>query len=51
MFVHAFVAAVRAAPEPAVLAVLDGVDEVFADLVGRGFGVAVFAQDDLAKFF
>jgi len=51
VFVHAFVAAVGAAPEPAVLAVFDGVDEEFTDFIGRGFGVAVFAEDDLAEFF
>ena len=49
--VHALVAAVWTGPEPAVLAFFDGVDEVFADFVGGGFGVAVFAHDDLAEFF
>ena len=48
MFVHAFVATVRAGPEPAVLAVFDGVDEVFADFVGGGFGVSMLGEDYLA---
>ena len=50
MLVHAFVASVRTGPEPAVLAVFDRVDEVFADFVGGRFGVAVFAEDDFAEF-
>ena len=50
MPIHAFVATVRTRPEPAVLAVLDSCDEVFADFLGGGFGVPVFAEDDLAKF-
>ena len=48
--VHALVAVVRAGPEPAVLAVLDGGDEVFAYFLGGGFGVAVFGEDDLLEF-
>ena len=51
MLVHAFVASVRTRPEPAVFPVLDGLDEEFADFVGCCFGVAVFAEDDLAEFF
>ena len=47
MLVHAFIAAVRTCPEPAVFTFFDGVDEVFADLVGGGFGISVFAKDDL----
>ena len=43
VFVHAFVAAVRTGPEPAVFTVFDGVDEEFADFVGGSFGVTVFA--------
>ena len=50
MLVHALIAAVGAGPEPAVLAVFDGVDEVFADFVGGGLWVAVFGKDDLAEF-
>lgn len=50
MFVHAFVAAVGTCPEPAVFALFDGGNEVFADFVGGGFGVAVFGQDDLSQF-
>ena len=51
MLVHAFVASVRTRPEPAVFPVFDGFDKVFADFVGCRFGVAVFAEDDLAEFF
>ncbi len=50
MFVHAFVAPVGAGPEPAVLAFFDGGDEVLADFVGCGFGVAMFVEDNLAEF-
>ena len=50
VLVHAFVAAVGAGPEPAVFALFDGGDEVFADFVGGGFGVAVFGHDDLSEF-
>ena len=50
VLVHALVAAIRAGPEPTVLAVFDGGDEVFADLFGGGFGVAVFREDDLVEF-
>ena len=51
MLVHALIASVRTGPEPAVFPVLDCFDEVFADFVSRGFGIAVFAYDDLAEFF
>ena len=50
MLVHAFVAAVGAGPEPAVLAVFDGGDEVFANFFCCGFRVAVFGEDDLVEF-
>ena len=50
MLVHALIASVRTRPEPAVFAVFDRVDEVFAYFVGGGLGVAVFAQDDFAEF-
>lgn len=43
VLVHAFVAAVGTGPEPAVLALFDCVDEVFAYFVCGGFGVAVLA--------
>jgi len=49
--VHAFVAAVGTGPEPAVFALFDGVDEEFADFVGCGFWVAVFAHYDLSELF
>lgn len=49
MLVHALVPAVRTGPEPAVLAHLDGLDEVLADLVRGGLGVAMLAQDNAAE--
>lgn len=49
MLVHALVAAVRTRPEPAVLSVLDGVDEVFAYLIRCRFRVAVFAHNHLPQ--
>lgn len=49
MLVHALVSTVRAHPEPSVLLVLNGLDEVFAHLVGGCLGVAVFAQHDLSQ--
>ena len=51
MLVHAFIASVRTAPEPTVFPHFDRFDEVLADFVGGGFGIAVFAEDDLAQFF
>ena len=51
MPVHAFVAAIRTRPEPAVLAFFNGGDEIFADFISRGFRVTMFVEDDLAKFF
>ena len=51
MLVHAFVAAFGTLPEPTVFTVFDGFDEEFADFIGGGFGVAVFAHDDLSEFF
>ena len=48
MLVLALVAAVRTRPEPAILSILNGINKVFADDVGRGFGVAVFTQYDLS---
>ena len=50
MLVHAFVSSIRTSPEPAVFAVLDGVDEEFAHFIRGGFGVSVFAENDLAQF-
>ena len=47
MLVHAFIAAVGTCPEPAIFTFFDGVDEVFADFVGGGFGISMFAEDDL----
>ena len=43
MLIHAFIAAVRACPKPAVLAMLNCFDEELADFVGGGFRVAVLA--------
>lgn len=48
MLVFALIAAVRTRPEPAILAVLNRLDEVFTDLVRGRLGVAMLAQDDLA---
>ena len=50
MFVHAFVAVVRASPEPSVFAILNGIDEEFAYFVGGGFGVAVLIKNYLSQF-
>lgn len=50
MLVHALVAAVRAHPKPAVLAILYSIDEELADFVGCGFRVSVLAEDDLPQF-
>lgn len=49
MLVHALVASIRTCPEPAILLVLDGLDEVLAHLVCCGLGVAVFAEHDIAQ--
>ena len=43
MLVFAFVAAVWTRPEPAVLSVLDGLDEVFAYFIRCRLWVAVLA--------
>ena len=50
VFVHAFVAAIGAGPEPSVLAFFNRGDEVFADFVGSSFRIAMFVEDDLAEF-
>lgn len=50
MFIHAFVAAVRARPEPSVFTILDGVNEVFTHFIGGGFGIAVLAKNHLSQF-
>ena len=50
MFIHALVAAIGTGPEPAILSVFHGINEVFADFVGGGFRVTVFREDDLAEF-
>ena len=47
MLIHAFIAAVGTRPEPAVFTLFDGVDEIFADFVGGGFRIPVFAEHDL----
>ena len=46
VLVHALVGAVGADPEPAVFAVLDGLDKELADLVGRRALVALLRQHD-----
>ena len=46
MLVLALVAAVRTHPEPAVLAVLDGLDEELAHLVRPGLLVALLGEED-----
>lgn len=49
MSVHALVTTIGTSPEPSVLLVLDGIDEVFADLLGRASRVSVLAGNDLAQ--
>lgn len=49
MSVHAFVTAVRALPEPTVLLILNGIDEVLADLLGGGPRVTMLAENNLAQ--
>ena len=49
MPVHALVASIWTGPEPAVLAVLDCLDEVFAHFVGRRLRVAMLAHNDLLQ--
>lgn len=46
MLVHALVAPVGTDPEPAILAVFDGLDEELADLVRRGLLVALLREND-----
>ena len=46
MLVHALVTSIWTNPEPSILAILDGLDKVLADLVGGGALVALLAQDD-----
>jgi hypothetical protein len=49
VLIHAFVPPVRTHPEPSVFLVLDGLDEVFAHLVGGCLGVAVLAHNDFSQ--
>lgn len=49
MFIHAFITPIGANPEPTIFLVLDGLDEVLADLVGRRSRVPLLAKDDLAQ--
>jgi hypothetical protein len=41
MPVHAFIVTVWARPKPPILAILNCINEVFADLVSGRFGIAV----------
>ena len=50
MFVHAFVAVVWASPEPSVLPIFHGIDEVFAHFISGGLRVAVFIKNYLSQF-
>lgn len=50
MFIHAFITSIRTRPKPTVLPFLDGLNEIFANFVGRRFRVSVFTQDDLSQF-
>jgi hypothetical protein len=47
--VHAFIASIGTSPEPTVLLVLDGLDEVLADLLGSCLQVPMLAKDDVAQ--
>lgn len=49
MPIHALIAAVRTAPEPAILPDLDGFDEEFAHFIGRRLRVAVLAHHHLPQ--
>lgn len=49
MLVHAFITSVRASPEPTVLAILDGLNKVLANLVRGGLGVAMLAHDHIPQ--
>lgn len=48
MAIHAAIATIWTHPKPTVLAVLDSLDEVFANLVGGSPGIAVFRENDVA---
>ena len=50
MPIHALITTIGTSPEPAIFLILDRLNKVLADLVGRGTGIPLFAQHDLAQF-
>lgn len=50
MLIHALVATIGAHPEPAVLLVLDGLDEKLAHLLGGRARIAMLAENNIAQF-
>lgn len=50
MYIFAVVSAVRTRPEPTVLALFNGLNEIFANFVCRGFGIAMLGHNDLPQF-
>ena len=49
MLVHALITSIRTHPEPTVFLVLDGLNEVLADLVSRRPRVPVLAKNNRTK--
>lgn len=49
MLVHALITSIRTDPEPAILLVLDSLDEVLANLIGSGSRIALLAKHNLAQ--
>lgn len=50
MLIHALVTAVWTLPEPTIFAILDRIDEVLADFIGRCLWIAVLRFDDISQF-
>lgn len=46
MLIHAFVSAIWTNPEPTILAIFDGLDKEFANLVRGGLLIALLGQND-----
>lgn len=44
MLIKTFVSTIWTLPEPSIFLVLDSLDEVLADFVGRSLGIAMLAQ-------
>lgn len=49
MLIHALITPIGAGPEPAILLVLDGLDEVLANFFGSRTWIAVLAENNLAQ--